>query len=389
MHALSPQLLKALEYQTPIGQFYAEATYMKRRTEPGSLDFTIGDAHELPPKGFVEALQKWSVPQNEGWYGYKESLIQARTVVSSSLQERRGLAIDPEDIFMTSGTMVGLAICLKMLTEAGDEVILNLPPWLGYRRLVHLSGATPVGIPVKAETFALDLEAIAAAITERTRAIIINSPHNPTGKVFSEKTLQSLGDILSEASKTYGRPIYLISDETFSRIVFDSRLCPSPTQFYPFSFLVYGYSKTLMAPGQRVGYLALSPTMPEREQIREVISMLQSSIFGWCFPSALMQYALVDLEKINPDIEHLQYKRDWLVRELREMGYEVQPPEATFFLLVKSPWQDDEAFSRLLADHGVFVFPGTPQEIPGYFRVSLTGSENMISLALPKDQGLN
>lgn len=383
MHVLSPKLLKALEYQTPIGKFYAEATYMKHRTDPGSLDFTLGDAHELPPKGFVEALQKWSVPQNEGWYGYKESLIQTQAVVSASLRERRGLVIDPKDIFMTNGTMVGLAICLKMLTKEGDEVILNLPPWLGYRRLVHLSGATPVGIPVKAETFELDLEAIAAAITEHTRAIIINSPHNPTGKVFSEKSLQSLGDILTEASKRYGKPIYLISDETFSRIVFDDRPCPSTTQFYPFSFLVYGYSKTLMAPGQRVGYLALSPTMPEREQLRNVITMLQSSLFGWCFPSALMQYALVDLERITPDIKHLQHKRDWLVQELREMGYEVQLPEATFFLLVKSPWQDDEAFAKLLAGHRVFIFPGTPQEIPGYFRVSLTAHEDMLSLALP------
>lgn len=285
---------------------------------------------------------------------------------------------------MTNGTVVGLALCLQILAGEGDEVILNLPPWLGYRRLVRCAGATPVGIPVKAQTFDLDLEAIAAAITERTRAIIINSPHNPTGKVFSEKTLQDLGKLLTNASQAYGKPIYLISDETFNRIVFDNRPCPSPTQFYPFSFLVYGYSKALMAPGQRIGYIALSPTMPECEQIQKVISLLQASAFGWCFPSALMQYALVDLEKLDIGIEHLQYKRDYLVKALQEIDYEVQSPEGTFFLLVKSPWQDDEAFAELLANYGVFVLPGTPQEIPGYFRTSLTASEDMISLALPK-----
>ena len=385
-HVISPRLLKAIEYQTPISEFYGQATYMSRKNEPGSLDFTLGDAHEMPSPGFVEALQRWSVPQNQGWYGYKGNLWESRTTVSTALKEKRGLSIAPEDIFMTNGTVVGLAICLQILAGEGDEIIINFPPWLGYRRMIHMSGATPVGVPVKAETFDLDLEAISSSLTERTRAIIINSPHNPTGKIFSEKTLQSLANLLTDASVRYGQPIYLISDETFSRIVFDNRPCTSPTQFYPFSFLVYGYSKTLMAPGQRIGYIALPPTMPEREQIRKMISILQGSSFGWCFPSALMQYALPDLEKLSLNIEHLQYKRDWMVKELREMGYKLQPSEGTFFLLVQSPWEDDCAFAELLASYGVFVLPGTPQEIPGYFRISLTANEDMISLSLPKFQ---
>lgn len=385
-HVISPRLLKAIEYQTPISEFYGKATYMSRKNEPGSLDFTLGDAHEMPLPGFVEALQRCSVPQNKGWYGYKGNLSESRITVSTALKEKRGLSIAPEDIFLTNGTVVGLAICLEILAADGDEVIINLPPWLGYRRMVHMSGTTPVGVRVKAETFDLDLEAIASAITERTRAIIVNSPHNPTGKILAEKTLHSLASLLNDASVRYGKPIYLISDETFSRIVFDNRPCPSPTQFYPFSFLVYGYSKTLMAPGQRIGYIAIPPTMPEREQIGQIISLLQGSSFGWCFPSALMQYALPDLEKLSLNIEHLQDKRDWMVQELREMGYKVQPPEATFFLLVQSPWEDDCAFAELLASYGVFVFPGTPQEIPGYFRISLTANEDMISRSLPKFQ---
>ena len=384
-HVISPRLLKAIEYQTPISEFYEKATYMSRKNEPGSLDFTVGDAHEIPSAEFAEALQRWSVPQNQGWYGYKGNLPESQTTVSTALKEKRGLSIAPEDIFMTNGTVVGLAICLKILAGEGDEVIINLPPWFGYRRMIHFTGATPVGINVT-DDFELDLEKIASSITERTRAIIINSPHNPTGKIFSEKTLQSLADLLTDASKYYGQPIYLISDETFSRTVFDNRTCPSPTQFYPFSFLVYGYSKSLMAPGQRIGYIALPPTMPEREQIRKMISILQGLSFGWCFPSALMQYALADLEKLSVNIEHLQYKRDLMVKELREIGYKVQPPEGTFFLLVKSPWEDDCAFAELLASYGVFVLPGTPQEIPGYFRISLTANEDMIFRSLPKFQ---
>ncbi|WP_334954089.1 aminotransferase class I/II-fold pyridoxal phosphate-dependent enzyme [Nostoc sp.] len=359
---------------------------MSRRTEPESLDFSLGDAHEMPLPGFVEALQRWSVAQNSSWYGYKGNIPESRVTVSASLQEKRGLSILPEDIFMTNGTLVGLAICLQIVAGEGDEVIILTPPWLGYRRMVHFTGAVPVGVPVDTSTFDINLEAIAEAITERTRAIIINSPHNPTGKIFSARTLEGLATILAEASKLYGKVIYMISDETFSRIVFDHQSCPSPTQFYPFSFLVYGYSKTLMAPGQRIGYIALPSTMPRREEIRRVIAMLQAGAFGWCFPSVLMQYALSDLEKININMEHLQKKRDWMDSSLRGMGYQLHTPDGTFFLLVRSPWEDDCAFAELLASHDVFVLPGTPQEIPGYFRISLTASEEMISRALPKFQ---
>ncbi|WP_229415200.1 aminotransferase class I/II-fold pyridoxal phosphate-dependent enzyme [Moorena bouillonii] len=359
---------------------------MSRRTEPDSLDFTLGDSHEMPLPGFVEALQRSSIPQNPGWYGYKGNIPESRQAVSAALQDKRGISILPEDIFMTNGTVVGLAICLHILAGDGDEVILLTPPWLGYRRMVHLTGAVPVGVPVDTNTFDMDLDRIASAITERTRAIIINSPHNPTGKIFSATTLEGLAAILTDASRRYGKPIYLISDETFSRIVFDHQPCPSPTQFYPFSFLVYGYSKTFMAPGQRIGYIALPSTMPNRQEIRRVIGILQQSAFGWCYPSVLMQYALGDLEQLNLNIEHLQKKRDWMVKALRDIGYKLRTPDATFFLLVRSPWQDDCAFAELLASHGVFVLPGTPQEIPGYFRISLTASEEMISSALPKFQ---
>ncbi|MGF1937011.1 MAG: aminotransferase class I/II-fold pyridoxal phosphate-dependent enzyme [Nostoc sp. ChiQUE02] len=384
-HTISSRLLKAIQAQTP-SELLAKANYMNRKHEQGSIDFTEGDAHELPPLGFVEALQRWSIPQNESWFGYKDNLPQARVTVSEGLKTQRGIAIAPEDIFLTNGSLISLTICLQMLTEMGDEVIIITPPWLNYRRMIHVAGAVPVGVPVNPTTFDLDLDAIAAAITERTRAIVINSPHNPTGKIFSATTLQQLASLLTNASNRYGKPIYLISDETFSRIVFDQRTCPSPTQFYPFSFLIYGYSKVWMAPGQRIGYIALPPTMPERDSIRRIIRTLQGSPFGWCFPSALMQYALTDLDELTLDLDHLQHKRDWMVKALQEMGYKLQIPEGAFFLLVESPWSDDCAFAELLASHDVFVFPGTPQEIPGYFRISLTANADMISRALPKFQ---
>ncbi|MEG4582627.1 aminotransferase class I/II-fold pyridoxal phosphate-dependent enzyme [Microcoleus sp. MON1_C5] len=340
----------------------------------------------MPPSGFVEALQKAAVPRHESWYTYSENLPESRAIVSETLKAKRGLSIEPEDIFMTNGGMAGLSICLQLLAGEGDEVIIITPPWLGYRRMILDTGAVPVGVPVHPITFDLDLEAIASAITERTRAIVINSPHNPTGKIYSVPIIEQLASLLTTASEHYSQPIYLISDEVFSRIVFDNRSCPSLVQFYPFSFLVYSYSKILIAPGQRLGYIALSPTMPNREPIRNAIYVAQSVIFGWSFPSALMQYALGDLEQVELDLDYLQQKRDSMVKALREIGYKVEPPEATFFLLVQSPWQDDCAFAELLASHDIFVLPGTPQEIPGYFRMSLTANNDMLARSLPKLQ---
>ena len=294
-HVISPRLLKTIEHQTPIAEFSQQATYMSRKNDPGSLDFSVGDAHEMPSPEFVAALQRWAVPQNQGWYGYKGNLSESQTTVSKALKEKRGLVFDPEDIFMTNGTVVGLAICLQILAGEGDEVIINLPPWLGYRRMIHLSGATPVGVPVQPETFDLDLEAIASSINERTRAIIVNSPHNPTGKIFSEETLSSLASILTDASARYCKPIYLISDETFSRIVFDNRPCLSPTQFYPFSFFVYGsWSENRLycysSPDARAGTNAKNDFFTTRLEFWLVFSQCADAICSSRFRETQSQY---------------------------------------------------------------------------------------------------
>lgn len=237
-------------------------------------------------------------------------------------------------------------------------------------------------VKVKADDFDLDIEAIRQAITPKTRVVIVNSPHNPTGKIYTPETLRVLAEVLREASVRHGSPIYLISDEAFSRILFDGRRFVSPTAFYPYSMLVYTYGKTLLAPGQRLGYLALSPEMPGREDMRGALTVAQIAT-GWAFPNALMQYSMPDLEKLCIDLEVLQHKRDWMVRELRSMGYQMMAPEGTFYLLVKSPLPDDVAFTNLLAELNIFCLPGSVEEAPGYFRVSLTANEEMIGRALP------
>jgi aspartate aminotransferase len=245
------------------------------------------------------------------------------------------------------------------------------------------SGGTPVSVKIDQQTFDLDLAAIEAAITEKTCLIIVNSPNNPTGKIYPSGTLQELSKILTQASERNGRPIYLLSDEAYRQILFDGRSFYSPTSYYPYSFMVYTYGKTLLTPGQRLGYIALPPEMPERELMRTAVFNIQA-LSGFAFTSALLQHALADIQPLSIDIEHLQYKRDWLVSALRESGYDVHSPEGTFYLLPRSPIEDDRVFTQLLAQEGVLCLPGSVAEMPGYLRLSLTANDEMIEQAIPK-----
>lgn len=366
----------------PVIRFMANTPWAGKMGDPTMSDFVLGNPQEMPLQGFVDALGRASVPRDKNWFAYKNSEPESRAIVAATLRERRGLPFEEDDVFMTNGAFAALAVTLCATINPGDEVIFISPPWFFYEALILTYGGRPVRMKIDPETFDLDLEAIAGAITERTRAIIINSPNNPTGKIYPPSTLSRLASLLTEASERNGRPIYLLSDEAYSRIVFDGREYPSPTTFYPNSFLIYTYGKTLLTPGQRIGYIALPPTMPGRGEIREAVFGAQL-VTGFAFPNALLQHALPDLERLSIDVEHLQYKRDWLVGALREMGYSVHMPEGTFYLLVRSPIEDDWAFTGTLAAHDVLCLPGTVVEMPGYFRISLTAHDEMIQRALP------
>jgi aspartate aminotransferase len=187
--------------------------------------------------------------------------------------------------------------------------------------------------------------------------------------------------LLTEEGERYGRPIYLLSDEAYSRIVYDGRPFHSPAGYYPYTLLIYTYGKVLLTPGQRLGYIALPPTMPERETMRRAIFVTQLTS-GYAFPNALLQHALPDLETLSIDVDHLQRKRDRLVGEMSAMGYQVNNPEGTFYVLARSPWPDDWAFSEKLAQANLFCLPGSVVELPGYLRFSLTASDEMIEGAL-------
>lgn len=373
------QLLKATSFLPPS---FAQYQGWLANAGPGYCDFYTGNPQEMPMPAFVDALQKQVEPQNKEWYAYKSNEPETRNVVAAALQQQFGRAYDPEDIFMTNGASGALMVALNTLVGEGDEVLYLSPPWFFYESYTAATGATPVKVPINWETFDLDLDAIEAAITPRTKAIIVNSPHNPTGKIYSPETLTQLAEILTQAYERYGHPIYLLSDEAYREVVYSGHEFTSPTSYYPYSLIIYTYGKTLLTPGQRLGYIAVSPEMPDREQLRMPMFTMQV-VGGWAMASAMMQHAIVDLQKIKIDVEPLERRANFLIGGMREAGYDVHMPEGTFYLLPKSPIPDDNRFCEILAEDDVFCMPGNVPEAPGYFRICLTGNDEMVERALP------
>jgi aspartate aminotransferase len=377
----SAALRRAIE---PLVRFYSGGLYQQHARRPGICDFAFGNPHDPPVAGLSEALKHAATPRNKDWFAYKNSEPESRALVARTLRARDGLPYKDDDICMTNGAFGGLAAALDAVVDPGDEVIFHSPPWFFYEALTLDRGAVPVRVQVDRHSWDLDLQAIARALTPRTRAIIVNSPHNPSGRIYPAELLRALAGLLSAHEQKVGRPIYLLSDEAYHRIVFDGHRFETPALHYPNTIVIYTYGKTLLAPGERVGYLALPPTMSaaNREALRPALFACQM-VTGWAFPNAVLQHALAELDTLTIDVARIQRRRDRLVTALRGFGYTVHEPQATFYLLPRSPIRDDWAFAERLAERNVLTMPGQVAELPGYFRLSLTASDDMVERALP------
>lgn len=349
--------------------------------DPRFANFAVGNPQEMPLPAYVDALRETLTPRDKDWFAYKLSEPRSRQAVARTLTARTGLDWDPDDVAMTNGGFAALAVTLRAIVEPGDEVVFLCPPWFFYEMLILAADGEPVRVRLQPPDFELEPDAIASAITPRTRAVLMNSPHNPSGRIFGLDRLRALADVLADASARKGSAVYLVSDEPYNRIVFDGRTFHSPAEVYPNTIVSYSYGKTLLAPGMRIGYIAVPPTMPERERLREAI-VLQQFATGFAFPNADLQHAIEDLERLSIDIGAMERRRDRLVGALRAMGYETTMPEGTFYVMARAPIEDDVAFAEILARHEVLVLPGTIVEVPGWFRISLTASDEMVERGL-------
>ncbi len=352
-----------------------------RNGQPGVANFAVGNPQEMPLPAYVAALRKHLEPQAPDWFAYKLSEPRSQAAVARGLTARTGLDWDPADVAMTNGGFAALAVAFRTILEPGDEVIFLSPPWWFYELLIRAAGGVPIRVRLAPPRFDLDLDAISAAITARTRGVLLNSPNNPTGRVYPMADLERLARALGEAAARIGHRLFLVSDEPYNRILFDGRVYHSPAEVYPDTITTYSYGKTLLAPGMRIGYLTVPPTMGDRQVFRERVLLAQLAT-GFSFPNALLQHAIEDLERLSIDVAAMERRRDRMVSALRGLGYETTLPEGTFYVLARSPIEDDVAFGEMLADEGVLVLPGNIVEVPGWLRISLTASDAMVDGSL-------
>jgi aspartate aminotransferase len=378
--ATSPDRLR--QSIAPFMSFF-DGPFSRLNLEPDVANFAVGNPQEMPIPAYVDALHRNLVPGDKDWFAYKLSEPAAQRTVADHLAALTGLDWDPDDVALTNGGFAALAVALRTLVTPGDEVVFLSPPWFFYELLILVAGGEPVRVRLEPPAFDLDVERIVAAVTPRTRAVLVNSPHNPTGRIFPRESIVGLAEALADASERIGHPIWIISDEPYRRIAFDGRVPASPAEVYPHTVITYSYGKQLLAPGMRVGYLTVPPTCPDRAELREAI-FLQQIAGGYQFPNALLQHALPEIDAMTIDLGALERRRDRLVPALREMGYDASMPEGTFYTMARSPIADDVAFGDVLARHRVLVLPGTIVETPGWFRISLTASDEMVESGIPR-----
>ena len=348
---------------------------------PEACDFLAGNPQEMAEPAYVAAVQRAMVPDSPSYYAYGPPWRPAVEAVASALGPRLGLDLDPDDVFLTRGASSGLGLLLRVLLDPGDEVIMLSPPWFFYEAMLSAESVEAVRVPLTEEKFDLDPEAVSRAITPRTRAVIINTPHNPSGRIYPEDQLRELASVLERGSERTGRRIYLLSDEAYARILFDGNRMITPARFYPATFMLHSYSKTLLAPSQRAGYMAMPRSMPAREQVR--MALMLGSIGSGAVPDTGMQHAMPELEKLIIDIPALQCRKDRMIAELRRLGYSVASPEGGFYLFPRTPIADATEFCEWLEERRVYTLPGEAFERPGYFRLSLTATDAMVDRALP------
>lgn len=383
MNAISMRAAKANAAIETVRRHF-EGPYAKLRERRDACDLTFGNPHEMPLPSLVDALLRHAAPRRPDWFAYKGNEPEPRAFIASRLSSELRLPFEPDDIALTTGADGAIALALHLLMEPGDDAIVSRPCWF-YEPRLALAGAATRYVDLQATDWALDIEAIRSAIGPRTRLVIVNTPHNPTGKIFDGTQLASLAEVMSEASARQRRRIYLLSDEPYRKLRFDNYDFSSPAEYYPWSVIAYSYGKVLLAPGQRLGYLAIGPMMPraERRTIREAMFGAQVGL-GWAFPNAIMQYAAPDLEDLSIDLAALSRKRDVVVQAIRAAGVDIAAPQGTFYVWAAAPKGDEARLWQALADEGIFVMPGSVLGKDGHFRICLTVSHETLGRAAAK-----
>lgn len=382
---LNQEVAGSLEQASWIRRMFEEGNRLRAQFgDENVFDFSLGNPHLEPPREFVEALRRLAENPPHGIHRYMPNpgFPEVRTKIAEWYGRREGVAIPSEHVVMTCGAAGAINVALRSMLEAGDEVVLFVPIFAEYRFYVmHNRGQ--VRLVETDDEFLLDLDRTAEAINERTRAVLFNSPNNPTGRVYPELMLRGLCALLEEKSNKFGRPIVLMTDEPYRRLVYDGITVPPVLPHYKATIAASSFSKELGLAGERIGYLIVHPEFPDADELlRGLIFCLRT--MGFVNAPAIIQLAVADVLDASVDIDAYRQNRDLLHDALVGMGLQMQKPEGAFYLFPKSPTPDDLDFVRRLQSERILSVPGAGFARPGHIRLSYAVDTDVIHRSLPQ-----
>jgi aspartate aminotransferase len=369
--AVSRRILSSMQGSSWVRRMFEVGNALRAERGPESVcDFSLGNPDVEPPRAFQEALEKvisLPGPRRHGYMpnaGYPE--VRAR--VAERVSREQGVNVGGDFVVMSCGASGAMNTVLRTILDPGDEVLVSVPCFMEYAAYVDNHGGTLVLVPSRPD-FDLDVDAIASRVGPRTAAVIINSPNNPTGRIYPEDTLRRLASALREAGRRAGRTIYLVADEPYRKLAYDGVVVPGIMQLYPHSVVVTSYSKDMSLPGERIGFAAVNPEADDAKRLVDGV-ILCTRILGYVNAPAIMQRVVARIQGMSVDVEIYRRKRDLFCDALRGMGYELSIPQGAFYIFPRAPGGDDVAFVEALQKELVLVVPGRGFCMPGWFRAA-------------------
>ena len=364
----------------------------KRKAEIGEenvFDFSLGNPSVPTPAAVTAALEriiKETDPVRLHGYTSAQGDMAVRAKIAESIEKRFGFPANKDLIYMTCGAAASLTVTLNALINSGDEVIIPAPFFPEYRVFAENAGAHVVTVMCREPDFQLDIKAIENAVTEKTKAIIIHSPNNPTGAVFSPDTIKALSDMLDKKQAEYGTDIYIIADEPYRELSYGAEV-PYIPKYYANTVVCYSYSKSLSLPGERIGYIFIPESAKDSKKIYAAVCGAGRALGFVCAPS-LMQYTVAECTDVLPDVSAYKKNRDLLFGALTDYGYEAVPPDGAFYLFVKSPEPDAVAFCERAKKYELLLVPSDDFGCEGYVRISYCVTAEQIEKSLPAFKAL-
>lgn len=383
---ISKSMENLVKNNSVIRQMFEEGKILSEKYgKENVFDFSLGNPSVNPPVDVDNAILE--LVQNEkklDLHGYMSNagFENVRECIANYLNNEFQTSFNKNNIIMSVGAAGGINIVLKAILDDGDEVIVFKPYFMEYRNYIANFGGKYIEVDFD-NNFNPNIEDLKSKITEKTKAVIINNPNNPSGAVYNEQIINSIAKVLENKQKEYGKDIFIISDEPYREIVYDGEIVPYITKYYNNTFVVYSFSKSLSLPGERIGYVVIPDKMNDKENIFEAVT-IANRILGFVNAPSIMQKVIGKIIGKTSDLNEYTKNRDILYNGLTQIGYEAFKPKGAFYLFLKSPIPDEKEFCEIAKKYNILMVPGSSFACPGYVRLSFCTDSKMIEKSLEK-----